>query len=281
MTRLGHLGLTVSLLGSLACDFAAAEPAPMPAGFSVTPRGASVRGLYMRAVTHQGPLTIRADTEAVCEGARMTGLTTKHPRFEDGIDGPYRGETVSYFTDAVNATYTTQYVPACDGGSKLSAVFRCECLHKKKQLRFLTVHRHADGAHEFIHVSLHDGKGRRNVLKASVPMTAYTDGSGKQFPTILGPGSVAGVPCVRRHKDLGDGDYWLACVVEDRSFSRHLLFQRLSGSAHVQIKGVDTEMSRFEAEDLQADAEIDLGVFDVPPGIAMRTTVIPSDSVPK
>jgi hypothetical protein len=122
MIRLFDAALAVFLLGSLARGIAAAEPAPLPGGFSIAARGVNVRGLYKRAVTQQGALPIRVDAEAVCEGARMTGVTTRHPSFEDGIDGPYRGEAVSYIADAVNAMHTTQYVPVCDGGSKLSAV---------------------------------------------------------------------------------------------------------------------------------------------------------------
>ncbi len=263
-----------SIAGAFMQACAHAAPASLPEGFGAAPRHETTRAVWSTS-SGESPTTLdRALVEKTCAMKRSIGATTRTPVFEAGSDRPNTVTIVHVTSPQAWASYETIRGSVCDPATMDATHDLCSCTFREMTSRYIHIHKTRDGAAESIDVDLAKGTATRNLRKA-VPPHSMRPADAAVFGPVVGHDTIAGMPCSVHRQDLGTGrtERCLADAVD--SVPVPLQMQELSKTMYLLgAEGAERRDWR-RTERVDADAEIDTGVFEVPAGIAVRTIGLP------
>lgn len=256
---------------ALAQAVAHAAPAALPEGFGAAPRHETTHAVWSTS-SGESPGTLdRALVEHTCAMKRSIDATTHTPIFEAGTDRPNAVTIVQVTSPQAWASYETIRGAVCDPSTVDASHDLCSCTFREMTSRFIHIRKSGQGAYETIDVDLAKGTATRR-LHTSAPARQMAPADAGVFGPVVGRDTVAGMPCSVHRQDLGTGrtERCLADAVE--SVPLKLQMQELSKTMYL-LSGAGAERRDWRRTDrIDVDAEIDTGVFEVPAGIAVRTT---------
>jgi hypothetical protein len=263
------------IAGVFAQASAQAAPASLPEGFGAAPRHETTRAVWSTS-SGESPVTLdRALVEHTCAMKRSIGATTHTPLFEAGTDRPNTVTIVHVTSPQAWASYETIRGAVCDPSTTDATHDLCSCTFREMTSRFIHIHKSQDGMSETIDVDLAKGTATRRLHKAA-PAHSMAPADAGVFGPVVGHDTIAGMPCSVHRQDLGTGrtERCLADAVD--SVPAPLQMQELSKTMYL-LGGEGAVRRDWRRTDrVDADAEIDTGVFEVPAGITLRTVGSPA-----
>lgn len=265
---LRRLAIVVATLAPL---LAAAAPAPLPDGFGIVPRHETLAAVWSTTAGESPSTWSRAALERSCAAKRTAGLTTHTPVFEADPDRPNAVRIVQVVAPQAWASYETVQGTMCDAATLRTDL--CACTFRTTTSRYVHLRKTRDGVTEAIDIDLAKGSATRRTRRAaSAAATASAPAAGDLgFPgPVVGHDIIAGTPCSLRRQGLGTGhiDRCLADAVAQVPAA--LQGQELSMTTFALEDGTAVRRDWRRTERVDADADVDLGVFEVPAGIAVR-----------
>lgn len=260
----------VGVAAALAQTLAHAAPAPLPAGFDVAARHETTHAAWSVLSGESPNVLDRGLVERTCAMKRSIGATTSTPVFESGTDRPDAVQIVHIASTTATAGYETIRGTVCDPATLGATGDICGCTFRQMTSRYIHIRRTTGGETEVIDVDLTKGTGSRRTRRAAPGGAASAPDLAVLGP-VVGHDVVAGVPCSVRRQDLGTGrtDRCLADAADN--IPPTLRLQELARTMYLLGPGGPERRDWRRTDRLDADAEVDLGVFDPPAGIAWRT----------
>lgn len=273
-----HLILVVVMCGVVTPRSAESATVEMPLApeFRIKPSGTAQEMVVIHSLGEVRNAIDRSTIEAQCVAARQSGLTDRHPVFEQGYDKPPKTENQLFIRGRNEASYTTRYPYRCDRvphPSEGSADYLCGCTYRVQVDRTAQIKKFEAGRFEFISIDVTKGTARKQTgVDRSLPFDPNAAGEKVKglAPEVLGRDVVAGIPCVIRRQRLGPKGWTDRCIVEDepQKLPVHLRFRALAETTpSADGKGM---YSWTKAVRVVTDASVDTGVFDLPDGIVVK-----------
>lgn len=261
------LACLLATAGAVAAD---AKVGPPP-GFPFKP-GRNTEHVVYSETEAEYPNPIRRELlEQQCDMARQLGKTTKHPSFEAGHDQPNHRETVRMVGTTQTVTFHTVRAYLCDPMPPDRDL--CGCTYRMVTGHVLHLDRHEAGRHEIVRYDIEKQQGTRFVGPDAPAPAGSARNLAALAPQVMGRDVVAGVPCVVRRQVLPGG--WVdRCIAwdPDGKLPAALRDQELASSFVVQDHPDRTHRSRITK--VVADALVNAGVFDLPPGANLKATSV-------
>ena len=261
--------LLAGFAGALVQTVSQAAPAPLPEGFGVVAHHATVPAVWS-TTSGESPGTVdRPVIERTCATKRALGVTTRLPIFEAGSDRPNSVTIVQIVSPGAWASYETIRGNVCDPSSMDAAHDLCSCTFREMTSRFVHIRKDAGDATTVIDIDLNKASATQSQRK-SMPLRKPGNLDASQFGPVVAHEVVAGMPCSVHRQDLGTGrtERCLADAVD--SVPVELQLQELSKAMYL-LQGTEAVRRDWRRTDrIDAAAEVDLGVFDVPAGIEVR-----------
>lgn len=261
------LAAAAALLQALAC---AAATAPVPGGFGIVERKATTPATWSVMSGESPNVTERNVIERTCAMKRSIGATTSTPVFEAGTDRPDRVEITQITSAAGWASYETIHGTVCDPASMDASHDLCGCTFRDMTSRFVHIRKPVAGATEFIDVDLAKGTGTRR-LHAPAPPAQHAAPDAGLFGPVVGHDVVAGVACSVHRQDLGTGRTERCLADPADGVPAPLHYQELAKTMYLLGPDGATRRDWRRTDRIDTEAEVDLGVFDAPTGVALRT----------
>ena len=259
----------IALAATLAPLLAVADTAPLPEGFGLVPRHETTRAVWSTTSGESPGMWRRAVVERTCAAKRSMGATTHTPVFESDPDRPNAVRIVQVVSAQSWASYETVQGAMCDAATLRDDL--CACTFRTTTSHYMHLRKTHDGVTEVIDVDFAKGSATRRTRRAV--MAAASAASGVDFGffgAVTGHDVIAGMPCSLRHQVLGSGyiDRCLADAVPP--VPEALRSQELSTATFALEDGVAVRRDWRRTERIDVDADVDLGMFEVPMGMAVR-----------
>jgi hypothetical protein len=259
-------GLVAALVQTLAC----AAPASAPAGFEIAPRHATTRAAWSTLAGESPNALDRSLIERTCAMRRSIGATQSAPVFESGTDQPDVVQVTRIASATAIASYETVRGTACDPATMTASGDLCGCTFRRLTSRFVHIRRAIGEDTELIDVDLVKGTGTQRTR--SGPLRAGLDlPDPAAFGPVVGHDVVAGMPCALRRQELGSGRTERCLADAADGVPPALRLQELARTVYLLGPAGPSRRDWRRTERLDPEAEVDLGVFDPPAGIAWRT----------
>lgn len=257
--------LSLALL--LAPAVAAAATAPLPDGFDVVPRHELVPAVWSTTSGESPNATNRASIEQICAMKRAIEPTTPTPVFEADMSRPDTVTIVHVTSPQGWASYETARGAVCDPASMGASRDVCGCTFRVMTTRWVHIRRTRDGVFETLDVEVNKGTATRRTRRAGPPDAAPSAPATAAFGTVVGHDEIAGMPCsvYRQDRATSRTERCLADRVD--AVPAALQLQALSTTTFLIQDGTPVRRDWRRTDRIDADAQVDIGVFDVPAGI--------------
>ena len=267
-----RLALTI-LAATLAPLLAVAETAPLPDGFGLAPRHETTTAVWSTMAGESPGMWNRAVIERTCAARRSMGATMHTPVFEADPDRPNGVRIVQVVAAGAWASYETVQGAMCDAVTLHEDL--CACTFRSTTSRYMHLRKTRDGVTEVIDVDFAKGSATRRTRRASAADSAAAASAPAAvdlgfFGPVVGRDVIAGMPCSLRHQVLGSGAIDRCLADAAPKVPAALRGQELSSTTTVMADGVAVRRDWRRVEAVDANADVDLGVFDVPAGFAVR-----------
>ncbi len=259
---------SIALAATLAPLLAIAGTAPLPDGFGLAPRHETTRAVWSTMAGESPGMWNRAVIEHTCAARRSMGATTHTPVFEADPDRPNAVRIVQVVSAQSWASFETVQGAMCDASTLRDDL--CACTFRSTTSHYMHLRRTHDGVTEVIDVDFAKGSATRRTRRAASAASAPSAPDLGFFGAVVGHDTIAGMPCSLRHQVLGSGsiDRCLADAVTQVPAA--LQGQELSSTTTVMEDGVAVRHDWRRTERIDVEADVDLGMFDVPAGISVR-----------
>ena len=250
---------------------AAAEPAPLPDGFGIVPRHETVAAVWSTTAGESPSTWSRAALERTCAAKRTAGLTTRTPVFEADPDRPNAVRIVQVVAPQAWASYETVQGTMCDAATLRTDL--CACTFRTTTSRYVHLRRTRDGVTEVIDIDLAKGSATRRTRRAASAASSASAPAAADvgfFGAVVGHDTVAGMPCSLRRQELAAGHIDRCLADAAAQVPVALQGQELSMATFALQDGTAVRRDWRRTERVDAQADVDLGVFDVPAGVAVR-----------
>ncbi len=251
---------------ALSTALAGAAPAPLPDGFGVVARHETVPAVWSTTVGESPSAWSRATLERTCAAKRSMGATVHTPVFEADPDRPNAVRIVQVVAARDWASYETVQGAMCDAATLRTDL--CACTFRLATSRYVHLRRTRDGLVETIDIDLDKGSATRRTRRAA---TGAPPAAGPAFfGPVVGHDTIAGMPCSLRRQELATGHIERCLADAAPPVPAALQGQELSSATTWLQDGVEVRRDWRRTERVDADADVDLGVFDVPAGVTVR-----------
>ncbi len=261
---------SIALATTLAPLLAIAGTAPLPDGFGLVPRHETARAVWSTMAGESPGAWNRTVIERTCAAKRSIGATTHTPVFEADPDRPNAVRIVQVVSAQSWASYETVQGAMCDASTLRDDL--CACTFRSTTSHYMHLRKTRDGVTEVIDVDFAKGSATRRTRRAGAASAASAPSVPDLgfFGAVVGHDTIAGMPCSLHRQVLGSGhiDRCLADAVPQ--VPEALRLQELSTTTFLLEDGEAVRRDWRRTESIDANADVDLGVFDVPSALTVR-----------